>query len=677
MNIWQKIHDRFSLHWLFKSSLAKSRLSKRRLRFIFTLFFLALAIPSTIISYVAYEKLRWETFHQYQQTAQSLALEINNALNVAVLKEEARSDSDFSFLILEGDPKAKFLQRSILSRYPVESDLPGIVGYFQVDSKGTFSSPLLPENSNQSDFYGLSSKDKQLRKQLTSNLHNILYENQLVAKLTKWTSNPSAVDDKINKPKSKANLGFSQLETAAEQRKISQNVGRQQGYNVQLLPGRQELSQLAEKKAKKPPLPKRAKRKEKNYIPQQALSFKKEGFLFEDNNGVLRESVSELPFNINLFESELEPFRFSLLKSGHFVTYRRVWRDNNRLIQGAILSVDEFFEQAIKARFERSPLSSFTRLSITYGDNFLAKYPRPTISELNEELLSSTKLSDPFDQLSLVFHITDMPRGQSGEFLILIALLLVLALVFGTYALFRLTYRQSQLAQQHQDFISAVSHELKTPITSIKMYGEILKNGWVDEIKREKYYDFIYSESERLSRLISNILQISQVSRNSLDLEMTLVTTNELANVIDSTIDSQIKQSGFKYKLSVDSTINNKNIILDIDAFIQIMINLVDNAIKYSSRSSQQQIDITFSVSSKNKISISVRDYGIGIAKGEVDKVFELFYRIGDELTRDSKGTGIGLALVKELTHAMNGQVKVINHNKGVEFKLSFPEINS
>ena len=198
----------------------------------------------------------------------------------------------------------------------------------------------------------------------------------------------------------------------------------------------------------------------------------------------------------------------------------------------------------------------------------------------------------------------------------------------------------------------------------------------LDEIKREKYYDFIYSESERLSRLISNILQISQVSRNSLDLEMKLVTTNELANIIDSTIDSQIKQSGFKYKLSVDSTINNKNIILDIDAFIQIMINLVDNAIKYSSRSSQQQIDIAITALSNNKISISVRDYGIGIAKSEVDKVFELFYRIGDELTRESKGTGIGLALVKELTHAMNGKIKVVNHNIGVEFTLSFVELD-
>jgi len=474
--------------------------------------------------------------------------------------------------------------------------------------------------------------------------------------------------------KGKAALGFSKLESATEQRKISENVGKQYGYNVKLSEGIRPASTLAEKKATKPVLAKRPKRKEQNYIPQPALTLKNDNTSTQYDNDKTTQALIESPISINFFESELEPFRFSLLKSGHFIAYRQVWRDGNRLIQGAVLSVDDFFEQAIKARFERSSLSEFTRLSITYRNNLLTSYPKLTTIDLNEELLSSTNLLDPFGQLSLVFHISDMPSGESGQFILLIALLLVLALVFGTFALFRLTYRQSQLAQQHQDFISSVSHELKTPITSIKMYGEILKNGWVDEVQRAKYYDFIYSESERLSRLISNILQISKVGRNSLSLELQPVTVGELARIIDSKIDSQIKQSAFNYNLSVDTRLKNIQISVDIDAFIQIMINLVDNSIKYSSRSSQQQIDITFSKLPKGKVSISVRDYGIGIAKSEVDKVFDLFYRIGDELTRDSKGTGIGLALVKELTQAMNGKIKVVNHNSGTELLISLTE---
>ena len=351
--------------------------------------------------------------------------------------------------------------------------------------------------------------------------------------------------------------------------------------------------------------------------------------------------------------------------------------DGNRFIQGAILSVDEFVEQAINKRFERSPLSEFTRLSITYDDSLLTSYPVHTINDNSEELLSLSNLPDPFRPLSLSFHFADMSSGESGKFILLISLLLVLALVFGTFSLYRLTYRQSQLVQQQQDFISSVSHELKTPITSIQMYGEILKNGWVDEIKRKQYYDCIYSEAERLSRLISNILQISKVSRNSLSLEMKKVTVNEVVSVIESKIDSQIKQSSFEYNISVEHTIKNKSISIDIDAFIQVIINLVDNAIKYSSNSSLKKIDITFGALSNNKVSISVRDYGVGIAKSEVEYVFELFYRIGDELTRESKGTGIGLALVKELTQAMNGKIKVVNHDKGVEFILSFAALDN
>jgi signal transduction histidine kinase len=653
MSIKQFIRDQLPSVFFFQNSLAKNRLSKGRLQFLFTLFFLTLAIPSTLISYIAYEKLGLETFHQYQQTAQSFVLEINNTLNLAIKKEESRLDSDYSFLIVEGDPTAKFLQRSILSRYPVESDLPGIVGYFQVDSNGVFSSPLISKNSSQSSFYGLSNEEKLFRKQLSFNLHNILYKNQLVSKPSISTlyasSQDSTVEDEKNENiKDETVLGFSQLESATE-KKLKKPT----------------LAKL--KKLTLPTLAKLPKRKEKSYIPQQSGPLIKEDLSADNEKAV----------SIKLFESEIEPFRFSLLKSGHFVAYRQVWRDGNRLIQGAILSVDDFFEQAINKRFERSPLSKSTRLSITYRDQLLSNYPAQTINNSSDKLLFSTNFSDPFSQLSLAFYLTDIPSGESGKLILLIASLLVLALVFGTFSLFRLTYRQSQLAQQHQDFISSVSHELKTPITSIQMYGEILKNGWVDEVKREKYYDFIYSESERLARLISNILQISKVSRSSLSLEMKPTTVNEIVSVIESKIDSQIKQSGFEYNISVEPLIKNKNISIDVDAFIQIIINLVDNAIKYSSNSSQKKIDITFSALSNNKISISVRDYGVGIAKSEVDKVFELFYRIGDELTRESKGTGIGLALVKELTNAMNGKIKVVNHNKGVEFVLCLAEVDS
>jgi len=635
--------------------LSKNRLSKSRLRIVYTLFFFSLAIPSAIISYVAYEKLRWESFHQYQQTAQTLVLEINDALNKGLIKEENRADSDYSFLTLKGDPKAKFVQRSVLSSFPVESDLPGVVGYFQVDDNGQFTSPLLPHNVEQSALYGLSDKEMSLRQQRTTDVYNILHQNQLI-------SMPLNQSAEFSIPPPPAPV--------KSNNQMAQHLTPPQPIKPTMLPPKAP-------KPMKPQLAKRLTRIEKSYIPQHESVAVNPAE--HTNNALIHKPQIKQSLKIKMFESKLEPFKFSFLTTGHFVVYRQVFRNGNWLMQGAVLSTTEFLDQAINTHFERSPLSAFTQLSVSYSNTLLTAYAPSNNKGINNakddtKLLSTTLLSEPFNQLSLDFKISEMPQDQSGYFIFLIACLLMCALIFGTYALYRLTYRQSQLAQQQQDFISSVSHELKTPITSIQMYGEILKNGWADEAKRAQYYDFIYSESNRLARLISSILQLSNVSRDSLNLEISQVSVSELGAVIEKTVSSQITQSNFTYKLTIDKGIENTLIQVDTDAFIQIIINLVDNAIKYSAKAAQQHIDIAFSHLPSNEISITVKDYGIGIAKSEAGKVFDLFYRSGNELTRESTGTGIGLALVKELTQAMGSEIHIIEQDVGSKFQIIFVE---
>jgi len=639
--------------------LSKNRLSKSRLRIVYTLFFFSLAIPSAIISYVAYEKLRWKSFHQYQQTAQTLVLEINDALNKGLIKEEKRADSDYSFLTLKGDPKAKFVQRSVLSSFPVESALPGVVGYFQVDDHGQFTSPLLPHNVEQSAQYGLSAQEIALRQQRTTDVYNILHQNQLV-------SIPLIQSAEFSIPPPPAPVN--------NKSKIAQHLTSPQPIKPTMLPPKAP-------KPKKPQLAKRLTRIEKSYIPQhESVAVNPPE---HTDNALIHKPQVKQSLKINMFESKLEPFKFSFLRTGHFVVYRQVFRNGNWLMQGAVLSTTEFLAQAINSHFERSPLSQFTQLRISYSNTLLTHYGLSNTDKnissatADTKLLSTTLLSEPFNQLTLNFNLSEMPHDQSVYFIFLIACLLMCALIFGTYALYRLTYRQSQLAQQQQDFISSVSHELKTPITSIQMYGEILKNGWADEAKRTQYYDFIYSESNRLARLISSILQLSNVSRDSLNIEMNQVSVCELAAMIEKTVSSQITQSNFTHKITIDKGIENTLLQVDSDAFLQIIINLVDNAIKYSAKAAQQHIDIAFSSLPNNRLAITVKDYGIGIAKSEAGKVFDLFYRSGNELTRESTGTGIGLALVKELTQAMHGQIHILEQDVGSKFQLIFNESDS
>ena len=721
------------------------RLSLQKTRWLFFAFFLALVIPASILSFKAHEQLRWQTLHQFQQDVQTLAQQIDTLLAKAIDKEEARADTDYTFFVLAGSPEARFVQRSELSKYPVESELEGVIGYFQIDENGLFSSPILPSAYVQSEvqpiLYGISQEENQLRKELEQSVRSILSQNKLVVSqhsknetsgLGESLASPpkenadiieqdlaessllkkasSDIDDdlddsfadsaeisgdnfntkqeqkititgsrlaktKDNKLKRKVDTGFRQLVDAENKRKAKQKqIERSLAEKKQLEKEKQEKELVNRQQSysvDNRSVP-RKKRLEKNYSPQQSLVAEQEP----------SQRLEQDQIQIDLFESEVEPFKFSLLESGHFVVYRQVLRNNKRVIQGAVLLTTKFVNANIMELFENSGLAELVSLNVKYDKRIIGSsiYKNATKlsssnKEQREEDIATISLSEPFGLVSLDFNVVQLPTSPGAAFIKLVTGSLLLVLVLGTYFLYRLTIKQSNLVQQQQDFVSSVSHELRTPLTSIRMYGEILKQGWVSDAKREEYYDYIYTESERLSRLIANVLQISKVSHNALQLDLKPVDISELASLIKSKVDSQIAQSEFTLDISVEEKIKQMAISVDSDAFVQVIINLVDNAIKYSAKADKKHIDIGFYQSQKNQISVSVRDFGPGIAKDQIKQVFELFYRSGDEMTREVTGTGIGLALVKELVELMRAKIAVINHNIGVEFTLKFPSI--
>jgi signal transduction histidine kinase len=238
--------------------------------------------------------------------------------------------------------------------------------------------------------------------------------------------------------------------------------------------------------------------------------------------------------------------------------------------------------------------------------------------------------------------------------------------------LYRMGLSQIGLARQQQDFVSAVSHELKSPLTSIRMYGEMLKEGWADEEKRQSYYEFIHDESERLSRLISNVLHLASITRNEPQFDLKPTNVGELMNSTESKISNQIERAGFELRCKTINDADKAIIRIDEDCFAQIIINLVDNAIKFSKNAENKVIEVSSKRSADNRIQFSVRDHGPGIPKDQMKKIFQLFYRSESELTRETIGTGIGLAIVHQLTLAMNGNVDLINAEPGAEFRVSF-----
>jgi signal transduction histidine kinase len=297
---------------------------------------------------------------------------------------------------------------------------------------------------------------------------------------------------------------------------------------------------------------------------------------------------------------------------------------------------------------------------------------RSSAAALRGALLYRSRLSAPLDELELLFSITRLPAGPGARVIGWSAGILLLVLCGGFYLMYRMGAGQIDLARQQQDFVSAVSHELKTPLTSIRMYGEMLREGWASDAQKKTYYDYIFAESERLSRLIGNVLQLARMTRNDLAADTRPIAVAELMDGIRSRIASQIERAGFELRVDCNGEAARAVIRVDADWFTQIVINLVDNGIKFSAAAERKVIDLHCRRLRDGRVQFGVRDYGPGVPRDQMKKIFRLFYRSENELTRETVGTGIGLALVQQLAAAMVARVDVVNLEPGAEFRVSF-----
>ncbi len=701
-----------------------------RLRKLMWVYFIAMALPTAVLIYKSYDQLKWEAFYQHRQLAEEFSKRIDQTFNELVLQEESRSFGDYAYTLVGGNNEVNYFERSPLSSYPVTTDTPGIVGYFQIDAEGAFSTPLVPVleltkvpiTPEQSSQYGLSEEELEQRMLAQVTIEEVLSRNKLVAKQEVQNQPVSQIvvsgsgaefntesqleslpvsqfgQDKVAKGLQATNqAAFDRL---SELKSIPSKLNKKSEKNDDLLDRLAELEkkspykkqvgerEFSSKKKKESLTPTTIKNKEeslkrkvgnKKTTRERSLKDGQGRFIDEKNDAVINNQISRS--SIQIFESEIDPFEISLLESGHFVLYRKVWREGRRYIQGLLLEQSALINGLIEQSFDDSLLSEMSDLTVIYQGNALANYSNAGQAyslqrrfTIEGDLLYRTRYSAPFDQLENVFTIRHLPAGPGGRVIVWMAFIMTLVLCAGFYLLYRLSLRNLALVDQQQNFVSAVSHELKTPLTSIRMYGEILQQGWADEDKKKGYYRYIFDESERLTRLINNVLAMARMTRNETSINLKVIGVSELVDMIQSKVDSQVEHSNFKLKLAVDDSVASSEMQVDPDIFAQIIINLVDNAVKFAAQAERKVIDITVDQHLSDTICFSVRDYGPGIDKEHMKKVFGLFYRAENELTRETMGTGIGLALVKQLTSLMQGKIDVVNCEPGVEFRLVFAE---
>jgi signal transduction histidine kinase len=690
-------------------------MTQRRLTLLLVLFFVALALPTSILVYQAYGQLKWETFYQHQQLARELTLRIDGGFRDLIEREENRPISDYEFLNVTGTEGSAFLQRSPLSEFPLETEVPGLLGYFQVDAAGQLRTPIVPEDNASN--YGISSSELQQREQQAGRIRGILDQNRLVGK-SDLARTPATVDESVMEEElarqrsdspslatgfleaipsissvdrdsqSQGQAGFDELTTRKLVVPSESGVASEQVKDLKLEDSYEVAASAAPEaqqlEAKKQTSAKRS-RKEKVNLPQALIKpapALQKHLADAEDDAPLAESetvLSQQNIRIETFESEVEAMEFALLDSGHFVLFRRVWHQGERYVQGILFDQSDFTERLIAPAFRESSLSSMSKLIVAYRGSILQNYAadysrqyRPGAEQASNELLYQSRLIAPFGDIELIYTLARLPVGAGGQIIIWSALVLAIVLVGGCLMLLRLGQRQLALARQQQDFVSAVSHELKTPLTSIRMYGEMLREGWANEAKRKTYYDFIFHEAERLTRLINNVLQLARMSRNEQVGNLGSMTVGDAVAELKPRLESQLEPSGFELVISGEAQVDVVPIKIDIDWFMQIFINLVDNAVKFSANGDTRRVEIRYQQMQDGKIQFSVRDYGPGIDQDQMKKIFQLFYRSENELTRETVGTGIGLALVHQLASAMQAEVDVVNCDPGAEFRIRF-----
>jgi signal transduction histidine kinase len=286
----------------------------------------------------------------------------------------------------------------------------------------------------------------------------------------------------------------------------------------------------------------------------------------------------------------------------------------------------------------------------------------------------SRNLDDVFRGLSLgvKFQGTTVEaigrRWVQQSFLILGVLSLLM--IGGLALTYRSVSKEMALARLKSDFVSNVSHELRTPLSLIQLYAETLELGRITtQEKKDEYYRIIRKESERLGRLINNILDFSRIEAGRKEYDMR---ETDIAELVRTTLDAyryQIEKNGFEFELSIAPSI--PTVRVDREAIARAIVNLVNNALKYSA---DQKFLLVKVYRANGAVKLEVVDRGIGIARRDQSKIFEKFYRTCDPLVHNTKGSGLGLSLVRHITQAHGGQVEVESTpGKGSKFTLSLP----
>jgi signal transduction histidine kinase len=283
---------------------------------------------------------------------------------------------------------------------------------------------------------------------------------------------------------------------------------------------------------------------------------------------------------------------------------------------------------------------------------FSANWKRPLVA---------TEIGDALPHWEVAAYLINPARlaqtANTAKLMLgLLIAVLVLAIGVGSWLIVRSLNSELKLARQKTDFVGNVSHELKTPLTSIRMFSELLAEGRVaDQTKQRSYLNIITAEAARLTRLINNVLDFSRMERGEKKYNFQPCDLVEVVRAAAQTFRPHLETGGFKFDCVLPNTA--VPVCGDADALSQIIVNLLSNAEKYSNGGKEITLELARRESPLPHAEVKVLDRGSGVPRGSEEKVFEKFYRAHDSLSSGVQGSGLGLTIARQIARAHGGDV--------------------
>ena len=644
----------------------------KKLKLLILIFSFALSIPLAYFVLRTYYGLEQEEFATLSYFAETLFDEMEQKLAAMVQIEESRAIDEYNFLISPSTRQsdAGEMQPSPLSQPSGENF---VLGYFQNNPDGSFQTPLVDRGGRSPPGRAkivaeLKTANRLFNRKRVADTDRIQPRPAEIVAEKKARPKPGLADKYLDSSRSRRSRAYlGQKEKRVEQITIDQAA------NI----AKQEQSQLMSKvriddESEAP--------KDNRYSTQSAAADKamappksqaRDFRLEEAESDIALAPVSDSDPADN-FQVEVAPLQAVFITDARIFIFRRIMINSQIYRQGFVLRVSEFLNHLAQTYFLAQPMAQFTglRLSVFDQDREAGAVEAGMVSP-NPDFILNRSFPSPFGFLKATLTCRQIPRSTGRKTLTIMLVVLAVIVLLGLFGIYQSTRAIVDLSERRAQFVSSVTHELKTPMTNIRMYIEMLEQGIARTAEREQeYYRILDSEGARLSRLINNVLELSKLEQKQRHIDLQTGTLEDVISDVQTVMAAKIKQEG--YVLNVE-TEQIGSLQYDREVMLQVFINLIENSMKFGRSAARREISIR-TRREPDGVKITVSDTGPGIPRRDLKKVFDDFYRVENSLTRTTRGTGIGLALVKKFVRLMDGSVSAANNEgAGCTITITLP----